>query len=97
MKAWMGIKSDVSNLHEFGSDVWVLDEGNRAKLDPKANKFFFVGIEEGLRAIRYYNPKTHKILISQNFKFNNSPNTQSQVNLDLPIPSSTSNSDPEPA
>jgi hypothetical protein len=93
MEAWTGIKPDVSNLHEFGSNVWVLDEGDRSKLDPKANKFLFVGIEEGPRAIRYYNPKTHKILISQNFKFNNSPNTPSQVNLDLPIPSGNSNSD----
>jgi hypothetical protein len=97
MEAWMGIKPDVSNLHEFGFDVWVLDEGNRSKLDLKANKFFFVGIEEGLRAIRYYNPKTHKILISWNFKFNNSPDTPSQVNLDLPIPSGNSNSDPDSA
>ncbi|MGK2912532.1 MAG: reverse transcriptase domain-containing protein [Sphingobium sp.] len=79
-EAWHGSKPNVSHLREFGCDVWILSEGsNRSKLDPKANKFVFVGFEEGPKAVRYYNPATRRILVSRDAYFNeNSPPAQKE-------------------
>jgi len=85
-EAWNDVKPDVSHLREFGCDVWVLDESDRSKLDPKANKFIFVGFEDGPKATRYYNPKTRRILVSRNVTFNkNEAITTPTQGIDVPI------------
>ena len=54
-EVWIGKKPDVSFLREFRLEVWVLDESrNRSKLEAKAKKVIFVGIMEGLKAIRFW-------------------------------------------
>jgi hypothetical protein len=59
MEAWTGNKPNLSHLREFGCDVWILDEGDRAKTQPKSNKFTFIGFVKGSKSIRYWNPRTH--------------------------------------
>ena len=77
-EAWTGRKPNVAHFHEFGCDVWILDTGDRSKLDPKANKFIFVGFEDGPRAICYYSSATRRICISCDFTFET--HTESDVN-----------------
>ncbi|KAG8786664.1 hypothetical protein FRC15_010949 [Serendipita sp. 397] len=68
-EVWTGKKPDVSHLREFGSEVWIRDEGNIGKLDPRANKFIFVGYQDGARAVRYYDRAKRSIKVSRNFIF----------------------------
>src|SRR4051812_45938416 len=64
-EAWFGKKPDVSHLREFGCDVWVLDETQGlSKLKPRSKKMVFVGFNDGLKSIRYYNPAKRNIKIS---------------------------------
>jgi hypothetical protein len=68
-EAWTGQKPNVAHLHEFRCDVWILDTGDRSKLDPKANKFTFVRFKDGPHAVRYYSPTTRRIQVSRDFTF----------------------------
>lgn len=79
-QAYVGKKPSVAHLREFGSDVWVLDESvGRSKLAPKANKMVFVGIMEGSKSVRYYDPKTRNVKVSRNIAFN-----ENQAPVELP-------------
>lgn len=70
-EAWTGQKLDVVHLHEFGCDVWVLDESkNRSKLSLKSKKMKFTGFMDGSKSIHYYDTATQSIKILQNFAFN---------------------------
>ena len=54
-EAFFNKKPDVATIHPFGCDVWVLDQsGTKGKLDPKSNKYKFIGITEETRAFWYY-------------------------------------------
>lgn len=68
-EAWSNNKQDISHLREFGSEVYVINEGDRSKLDSKASKHIFVGFEDGPRAIRYYDVHTKRVKISRNAFF----------------------------
>ncbi|CAG8658362.1 15291_t:CDS:1, partial [Acaulospora colombiana] len=70
-EAWTGRKPNVSHLREFGSEVWIKEEGNISKLSPRARKAIFVGFDDGPRAVRYYDPETRKVRSSRNFTFGN--------------------------
>jgi hypothetical protein len=72
-KGFMGQKPDISHLQEFGSPVWVLNEGRRMKLDPKSQKMLFVGFSDGLHAIKYYNACTRHIGTTRNYYFATTP------------------------
>ena len=50
LEAWCGHKLNVSHLQEFGSPVWILNEGQLTKLQPRSMKHTFVGF----MAIKYY-------------------------------------------
>ena len=63
-EAWMGDKQDISHFREFGTEVYVLNEGDCSKLDSKTLKNIFVGFEDGPRTIRYYDPRTKRIKVS---------------------------------
>ena len=55
----------------------------RSKLDPKAIKHIFVGYEDGLCAIRYYDATTRQVSISRNYKFvEDTRGTNTEVDLD---------------
>ena len=68
-EAWTGDKQDISHLREFGTRVYVLNEGDHSKLDSKATENIFVGFEDGPRAIRYYDPRTKRVKVSRNTFF----------------------------
>jgi hypothetical protein len=69
-EAFWGIKPDVSTLQEFGTECWVLAQGQlQSKLAPKSKPYRFVGISEDSRAWRYHAPKTRKVLASRNVVF----------------------------
>jgi len=49
-EGWHLKKPDVSNLREFGCDVWVPDESKKMKLHPRSKKMIFVGFNEAQKA-----------------------------------------------
>ena len=68
---WYGKKPDVTHLQEFGSDVWVLHQGQKVqrKMLPKSQRRAYIGHDDGSKAIKYYQADSRKILISRNFRF----------------------------
>ena len=58
---WMGLILDVSHLREFGSNVWVLLEGQPDKLWPKVAKYILMGYNDDSASIWFYNAHTHQI------------------------------------
>ena len=69
-EAWSGRKPDISHLQEFGSDVWILSEGDKiSKLQPKSKKYIFVGFMDGPKAVRYYDAEKRHIRVSRNYIF----------------------------
>ena len=65
-EAWHGHKPDVSGLHEFGSPVYILLQGQKTppKLLPQSKQQIFVGYDDGSKSIKYYNLETRKVLTS---------------------------------
>jgi hypothetical protein len=86
IEAWTGKKPDLSHLREFGSDVYILDEGDPGKTEPKANKMTFIGFEDGSKSIRYYDARTRKILVSRNFTFPQPSSFSTPETASIPIP-----------
>jgi hypothetical protein len=71
---WTKHHSNVAHLQEFGIPVWVLDEReNWSKLNPKSIKQIFVGFEDGPKAIKYYDMRTHCVKTSHNYSFAKEP------------------------
>ena len=69
-EVWTGQKPDVSALQEWGIKCWVLtDRKKRTKLDPKSQPMYFMGIAEGTKGWRYYDPRARKIGKSRNLIF----------------------------
>jgi hypothetical protein len=72
-EAFWGYKPDVSQLQEFGTNCWVLTQGqNLDKLKPKSKPYRFIGLSEETRAWYYWVPKTRKVLTSRNVIFKGS-------------------------
>ena len=64
MTRWNGERPNVQSFREFGIPVSILDESNtQDKFD--ANVHVFVGFNDDLKAIRYYDVKTKEIKISR--------------------------------
>ena len=70
-EAWNNTKPDVAHLREFGSPVYILNQGSKEtlKLLPKSKQQIFVGFNDGSKSVLYYNPETRRILTSCNFQF----------------------------
>ena len=67
---WTGNKPDISHIHEFGHAVWVLDKQiNPSKLEPNSYKYILVELEEGPRAIKYFDTQKKTIKVSHNYRF----------------------------
>ena len=82
-EAFWNKKPNVSQLQEFGTNCWVLQQGQKpSKLDAKSRSYQFVGISEDSRAWRYYVPQSRKVLTSRNIIFE----TQSNENPDEYVP-----------
>src|ERR1700678_3871696 len=56
------------------------------KLDPKSKQFIFVGIGDGTKGYRYYNPKTHQTLTSRNVVFETQIKKTDKVEISHTVP-----------
>jgi hypothetical protein len=67
---WHNEKPDISHLHEFGTSMWILQQGLKEprKMLPKSVRRVYVGHEDGPRAVKYYVAETRKILTSHNYR-----------------------------
>jgi hypothetical protein len=73
-EVWTKNRPNVAHLQEFGIPVWVIDEReNRPKLDPVSIQQIFVGFEDGPKAIKYYDTRTHRVKMSRNYAFAKPP------------------------
>src|ERR1700678_3630915 len=87
MKYFGGKKPDVSHLEEFGKKCWVLQQNEEiSKLDPKSKQFIFVGIGDGIKGYRYYNPRTHQTLTSRNVIFETQIEETDEVEIPYTVP-----------
>ena len=66
---WHGVKPDVSHLRVFGCDAFYLVK-QRRKLDKKGEKGLWVGFGKSVKIHRVFDPKTNKILVTRDVKFN---------------------------
>ncbi|KAE8668465.1 Flavonol synthase/flavanone 3-hydroxylase [Hibiscus syriacus] len=70
MEMWTGKPVDYSNLHVFGSIVYVLYNSQEiSKLDPKSRKYKFLGYVDGVKGYRLWDPTTRKVIISRDVIF----------------------------
>lgn len=84
---WIGEKPDISNLHTFGEEVYILDKNpSRGKFDPKGIKGIFVGYSEKSKGFRIWLPCRRNVCISRDVKFldkfnsiNNSSDSRNQI------------------
>jgi len=63
-----GRKPEVMHIHVFGCRAWAIDD-KAEKWDLRSTPMVFVGYEIASKAYRLWNPKTHKIVVSTNVKF----------------------------
>ena len=63
-KAWENKKPNVAHLQEFGSPVWILNQGQKRdkKFNPRSTKKVFIRFEDGSGSVKFYNLETQKIL-----------------------------------
>ena len=86
LEAWCGHKPDVLHLKEFGSPVWILNEGQLTKLQPRSTKHTFVGFIDGPKAIRYYDASTRQVRVSRNYQFPALSASQTNANASATLP-----------
>src|SRR5271156_872706 len=77
------MKPNVSHLREFGTEVWVLLQGQKQprKMETKSRQRLFMGYDDGSKSIKYYNAETRKVLTSRNFRFLSLTNDESPPEL----------------
>ncbi|SCZ95550.1 BZ3500_MvSof-1268-A1-R1_C050g00199 [Microbotryum saponariae] len=67
---WYGKPPSTANLRAFGCRAWhTTPRHKRAKLDPKAKPFIFVGIENKTKAWTLYDPETTSFFQSRDVRF----------------------------
>ncbi|KAE8710792.1 hypothetical protein F3Y22_tig00110319pilonHSYRG00355 [Hibiscus syriacus] len=70
MKIWTGKPADYSNLHVFGSIVYVMYNSQEiSKLDPKSRKCKFSGYADGVKGYRLWDRTAHKVIINRDVIF----------------------------
>jgi len=59
-ECWFGQKLDVTHLHEFGTRVWILLQGQKIlpKMKAKSKRWALIGYEDGSKSVKYYNAET---------------------------------------
>lgn len=64
-------KPSVAHLREFRALVWVLLQGQKKtrKILPKSTWRAYIGFDDGLQSVQYYNSETRKTLTSWNYHF----------------------------
>ncbi|GJR76718.1 gag-pol polyprotein [Tanacetum coccineum] len=70
MEMWTGKPVDYSDLHIFGSPVYVMyNTQETTKLDPKSRKCLFLGYADGVKGYRLWDPTAHKVVVSRDVVF----------------------------
>jgi hypothetical protein len=70
MEMWTGKPADYSQLHIFGSLVYVMYNTQEvSKLDSKSRKCVFLGYADGVKGYRLWDPTAHKVVISRDVIF----------------------------
>ncbi|KAE8701406.1 hypothetical protein F3Y22_tig00110548pilonHSYRG00924 [Hibiscus syriacus] len=70
MEMWTSKPVDYSNLHVFGSFVYVMYNAQEiSKLDPKSRKCKFLGYADGVKGYRLWDPTTRKVIINRDVIF----------------------------
>lgn len=70
-EAFSGIRPNLSHLRVIGCVAfWYIPSEKRNKLEPKAIPTILVGYDENNKAYRCYDPKTRRIIISRDVRFN---------------------------
>ena len=69
-EAWSGRKPTLLHLRVFGCVAYnhIPDE-SRVKLDDKSEKLVFIGYDAKSKGYRRYNPKSKKITVSRDVRF----------------------------
>ncbi|GJY88405.1 gag-pol polyprotein [Tanacetum coccineum] len=66
MEMWIGKPVNYSNLHIFGSPMYVLyNSQETTKLDPKSRKCLFLGYADGVKGCRLWDPTAQKIVVNR--------------------------------
>jgi hypothetical protein len=69
-EVWNGKEPSLTHLKVFGCDAYVhVTKENKSKLDKKAEKCIFIGYKDGLKGNKLWNPKTKKVVYSQDVVF----------------------------
>ena len=69
-EVWNGKEPSLTHLKVFGYDAYVhVPKENRSKMDKKAEKCIFIGYKDGLKGYKLWNPKTKKVVYSQDLVF----------------------------
>ncbi|KAE8687107.1 cytochrome P450 71A9-like [Hibiscus syriacus] len=70
MEMWTGKLADYSNLHIFGSIVYVMYNSQEiSKLDPKSRKCKFLGYADGVKGYRLWDSTAYIVIISRDVIF----------------------------
>ncbi|GKC45238.1 retrovirus-related pol polyprotein from transposon TNT 1-94, partial [Tanacetum coccineum] len=70
METWTGRQVNYSDLHIFGSPVYVMyNTQETTKLDPKSRKCLFLGYADGVKGYRLWDPTAHKVVVSRDVVF----------------------------
>ena len=70
MEMWTGKPVNYTNLHIFGSLVYVMYNAQETtKLDPKSRKCLFLGYADGVKGYRLWDPTAHKVIINRDVIF----------------------------
>ncbi|KAE8705938.1 hypothetical protein F3Y22_tig00110415pilonHSYRG00197 [Hibiscus syriacus] len=70
MEMWTGKPADYSNLHVFGSIVYVMYNSQEiSKLDPKSRKCKFLGYADRVKGYHLWDPTARKVIISRDVIF----------------------------
>lgn len=69
-EAWNGIKPSVDHFRIFGCIAYAhVPDERRKRLDDKAEKCVFLGVNESSKAYKFFSPLTKKIVISRDVTF----------------------------
>jgi hypothetical protein len=70
-EAWSSIKPDVSHFRVFGSEAWAhIPDAKHKALEPKSEKYIFVGYSKDVKGYRLLQPNSKEIIIRRDVQFN---------------------------
>ncbi|GKB59915.1 retrovirus-related pol polyprotein from transposon TNT 1-94 [Tanacetum coccineum] len=70
MEMWTGKPVNYSDLHIFGSPVYVMyNTQETTKLDPKSRKCLFLRYADEVKRYRLWDPTAHKVVVSRDVVF----------------------------